>query len=124
MCSNIRDIFEDRDAAEDKEGHHQEKRHLVANSSDQDWSGMFTGQTGRLSFPIEALISFVSVSSDGQKRPAEVGDGGRPVQHPADEEEEKGEEGSRPQEATARAGDRGEIALWSRILLSTNMDRT
>lgn len=62
-----------------------------------------------------ALMSFVSVSSDGQKRQAEAGDGGRPVQHPADEEEEEGEEGSRPQEATARAGDRGELTLRSRI---------
>lgn len=36
-----------------------------------------------------------STLSDGQKRQAEVGDGGRPVQHPAAEEEEEGEEGSR-----------------------------
>lgn len=50
-----------------------------------------------------------TVRSDRQKRQAEVGDGRRPVQHPAAEEEETGEEGSRSQEKTTRTRDRGEI---------------
>lgn len=60
----------------------------------------------------------LTICSDGQERPTEAGDGGRPLQHPAAEEEAEGEETTRPQEGASGATGRGEIIIFIRTLAS------
>lgn len=65
-------------------------------------------------FTVQGAVSHLilwplSVPIDGQEWQAEVGDSGRLVQHPAAEEEEKGEEDSCSQETAATAWDCGEM---------------
>lgn len=52
-----------------------------------------------------------TVASDGSERQTEAGDGGRPLQHPAAEEETEREEEPGPEERWARAWDCGKVLI-------------